>query len=170
MKRTILALAIAGLSVAAYASPPPGGGPPTPIDVNVTNSMVPVSIQMNTARWDHRWEITYLPGVRSIVLSLTNDTDKAILLKKIDVHTQATPCDSLDRTTIAFLSVGDFTVAFGLDSFPAFDQCKFLGSESLDLVLRPGDSLGVVLNKGVNYANAVAEAPTFVSIVGDQYQ
>jgi hypothetical protein len=39
MKRTILALAIAGLSVAAYASPPPGGGPPMPIDVNVTNPL-----------------------------------------------------------------------------------------------------------------------------------
>ena len=37
MKRTLLALAIASLSVAAYASPPPGGGPPTPIDVKVTN-------------------------------------------------------------------------------------------------------------------------------------
>ena len=42
MKRTILALTIAGLSVAAYASPPPGGGPPTPIDVRVTNSAVPI--------------------------------------------------------------------------------------------------------------------------------
>ena len=42
MKRTILALAIAGLSVAAYALPPPGGGPPTPIDVRVTNSAVPI--------------------------------------------------------------------------------------------------------------------------------
>ena len=39
MKRTILALAFAGLSVAAYASPPPGGGPPTPIDVKVVNSV-----------------------------------------------------------------------------------------------------------------------------------
>jgi hypothetical protein len=44
MKRTILALAIAGLSVAAYASPPPGGGPPTPIDVNVTNPVLPVEV------------------------------------------------------------------------------------------------------------------------------
>jgi hypothetical protein len=43
MKRTILALAIAGLSVAAYASPPPGGGPPTPIDVTVTNVPLPVT-------------------------------------------------------------------------------------------------------------------------------
>jgi hypothetical protein len=41
MKRTILALAIAALSVAAYASPPPGGGPPTPIDVNVSNVPLP---------------------------------------------------------------------------------------------------------------------------------
>jgi hypothetical protein len=44
MKRTILALAIAGLSFAAYASPPPGGGPPGPIDVNVTNPVVPVEV------------------------------------------------------------------------------------------------------------------------------
>lgn len=44
MKRTLLALAIAGLSVAAYASPPPGGGPPGPIDVNVTNPVLPVEV------------------------------------------------------------------------------------------------------------------------------
>lgn len=44
MRRTLLALAIAGLSVAAYASPPPGGGPPTPIDVNVTNPELSVSV------------------------------------------------------------------------------------------------------------------------------
>jgi hypothetical protein len=44
MKRTILALAIAGLSIAAYASPPPGGGPPMPIEVNVTNPLpIPVT-------------------------------------------------------------------------------------------------------------------------------
>jgi hypothetical protein len=44
MKRTILALAIAGLSVAAYASPPPGGGPPTPIDVTVVNAQ-PIEVK-----------------------------------------------------------------------------------------------------------------------------
>lgn len=43
MKRTILAIAIAGLSVAAYASPPPGGGPPTPLSVTVTNVPLPVT-------------------------------------------------------------------------------------------------------------------------------
>lgn len=41
MERTILALAIAGLSVVAYASPPPGGGPPGPIDVNVVRTVMP---------------------------------------------------------------------------------------------------------------------------------
>lgn len=41
MKRTLLALAIAGLSVAASASPPPGGGPPTPINVNVVSAPAP---------------------------------------------------------------------------------------------------------------------------------
>lgn len=44
MRRTLLTLAIAGLSVAAYAAPPPGGGPLTPVDVNVTNSVLPVEV------------------------------------------------------------------------------------------------------------------------------
>lgn len=44
MRRMILALAIAGLSVAGYASPPPGGGAQPPLNVNVTNPVVPVEI------------------------------------------------------------------------------------------------------------------------------
>ena len=171
MKRTMLALAIAGLSVAAYASPPPGGGPPGPIDVNVTNGVLPVSVQPNAILWGHEWEVVYSPGTRSKVLFLTNDTGKTIVLKRLQVNTLATPCDELDRTTIAFLSVKEFPAAtIGLQSFPAFDQCKFLASESLDLRWGPGDILQVVLNKGVDTANAENAANTVVSIVGDQYQ
>ena len=44
MKRTILALAIASFSIAATADPPSNIGPPTPIDVNVVNSSVPVTV------------------------------------------------------------------------------------------------------------------------------
>lgn len=46
MKRTILALALASFSIAAFALPPPGGVPPVggTLDVNVTNSVVPVEV------------------------------------------------------------------------------------------------------------------------------
>jgi hypothetical protein len=44
MKRTILALVIAGLSAAAYASPPPDRSPPVAFDVNVTNQVLPAEV------------------------------------------------------------------------------------------------------------------------------
>lgn len=44
MKRTIFALAIAGLSFSALALPPPGDGPPILVDVNVTNQVLPVEV------------------------------------------------------------------------------------------------------------------------------
>lgn len=44
MKRTLFALAIAGLSFSAFALSPPGGGPPVPVDVNVTNQVLPVEV------------------------------------------------------------------------------------------------------------------------------
>jgi hypothetical protein len=44
MKRTILALAIAGLSVTAFALPPAGAGGGATLNVNVTNDVVPVEV------------------------------------------------------------------------------------------------------------------------------
>ena len=44
MKRTILALALAGVSVAAYAARPPGAGTPTVTNVNVTNPSLTVDV------------------------------------------------------------------------------------------------------------------------------
>jgi hypothetical protein len=45
MKRTILALALASFSIAAFALPPPGGaGTGGTLNVNVTNDVVPVQV------------------------------------------------------------------------------------------------------------------------------
>ena len=102
MKRMILALAIAGLSVAAYALPPPGGGPPTPIDVTVENVPLPVTempaYTMPDLLFHGGTSGRTTAGIEQLIPLNYDDVDT--VLQSYDIHVQVedgaiAPCEAV---------------------------------------------------------------------------
>jgi hypothetical protein len=137
MKRTILALAIAGLSVAAYALPPPGGGPPSgTLDVNIISpsplpvtatSPIPVTLTpartppgglvvLSAAGWLARstFETPHVldPGGVTILTGFTLDVDASL---SDDMTTEGSCSARLEigNSTDGFRKIGLSTVVAG---------------------------------------------------------
>ena len=115
MKRTILGLAIASLSVAALAGPP---GPPAPIDVNVTNSVLPVEVSNADpipVSVSNMPETTFTPFSRECeVTDETCSIDLTDLMAMGEVH--------ITQVSGSALNVGQF-------ASPRFFNVGFAGPE-----------------------------------------
>ena len=83
MKRTILALAIAGLSAAAFAAPPLSVGPPGPIAVTVTNPVVQVEVSNEAKILDR--SLTQAVHLKAISGSAEMTDDYGGCIVKFDV-------------------------------------------------------------------------------------
>jgi hypothetical protein len=138
MKRTILALAIAGLSVAAYASPPPGGGPPTPIDVNVTNPVLAVEkLPTNFAQF-HVTCSNFVAGERSCYADLGSELNLAagqrFVIQFANAYIQTS--SSAPRRWQWGLGYGTYAAQFGASKTIEYNnQQYFVGGDSVLLIV-----------------------------------
>jgi len=130
MKRTILALAVAGLSVAAYASPPPGSGSPAPRNVNVTNPVLQVEVANKDPVPVSGPTPTYGYEQQSLTSQRTLDIPAGVVLTDLRIRWLSgdSPCWIYLREIVTW---GDSTALVAIDSlYPADGQPVELHWES----------------------------------------
>lgn len=162
MKRTMLALAVASLSLAAYAAPPPGGaGPPTPVDVNVIGTVMPFPYISNL-------HVSKETGhIQDSACFVIPDAFAYLRISGLHVSGNFSPAGAgpfrynitLKRAEVSYGIYQEYVQTD--DLIPSFPESidRFAGDVFLDLWAIPGDELcadvsitsGLTIDKFINF-------------------